>query len=233
MFKRIVMGYLRDEAGNDDGGAGGNGGGGRTFTQDDVNALLAKERRGLQAKLDEATKASSATAERLAELEANAAKAAEERELEGKTALEKLEHKHKKDLELAHRQIEESKKTIAEREALAAQRLEVLNRERVANGLVGHFGKAGVLPERLSEAVRYSMTDFADVTVHEDGSITGTYGDLVDKSLADISAAWAAAHDNFLPAPKGGAGTRASNANLGTRSLADMSLEEMAALANK
>lgn len=219
-----------DDGSNQGGGSGGNAPP-ATFTQEQVNALLAKERRSQQAKVDEVTKAAQATAERLAELEANAARLAEEKELEGKSALEKLEHKHKKDLELANRQLEESRKAIAERDALAAKTLETLNRERVANGLVGYLGKAGVIPERLSEAVRYSMIDFTDVKVGEDGTITGSYGDLVEKPLAELSAAWAASHDNFLPAPKGGAGTRPSNGNLGSRSLADMSLEEMASIA--
>lgn len=221
MFKRILIGRLMDEAGEADGGGGNPAPESKTFTQDAVNALLAKERRAFEAKLKEhATKATDADTLR-AELE----KLREEKELAGKSELERFERKYQTDVAALQRQ-------IAERDTAAKAAAEALHRERVGTRLQAELGRAKVMPAHLDKAVKLASLELADVTIGDDGRVTATFGDLIDKPIADVIAAWVKENDFLLPAPSGGAGTRSPNGLPAGKKLTQLSNDELIAAGN-
>ncbi len=224
MFKRVLIGFLMDEAGDANQGGGGSDAP-KTFTQDQVNALLAKERRGLQSQVD-------AMKSQLGEfdtIKAELEKAREEKELAGKTAAEKLEHKYQKDLGLLQKKIEELSAGIAERDSIVKQTESTLFEERLSGRLSAELGKQKIIPQYLDKAAKLARLELSDVKF-EDGKWIASYGDHVEKPIADVIAAWAKDNDNFLPAPAGGAGSRAPNGAPAGKKLSDMSVDELLAL---
>jgi hypothetical protein len=199
---------LLDEAGE---GMGGGGGEAPKFTQSQFEAAirdrLGKSKAEASAKIAELESRLTGFDELKSEFE----KAKEEREMAGKSAIEKLEHKHAKDLGLLQRQIEEYRKGVEERDGLVKQSQAALFNERLSTRISGELGKIKVLPQYLEKAVRLAKMDLADVVIDEAGKVTASYGDHVQKPIGEVLAAWAKDNDNFLPAASGGAGTRAPN----------------------
>lgn len=227
MFKRVLIGLLMDEAGEGNQGGGGSGDAppAKTFTQDQVNALLAKERRGLQSQVD-AMKAQLGDFDAMkSELE----KAREEKELAGKTAAEKIEHKYQKDLGLLQKKIEELSTSISERDALVKQTESTLFEERLGSRLSAELGRQKVIPQYLEKAAKLARLELSDVKF-EDGKWIASYGDHIDKPIGDAIAAWAKDNENFLPAPAGGAGSRTPNGVPTGKKLSDLSVDELLAL---
>ena len=206
---------LRDEATDTNQGGGGGGDTPKTFTQEQVNAFLAKERKAFDAKLKEATTKAGEVDTVRAELEA----LREEKANGERTALEKAEAAHKKATEALQKQ-------IAEKDSAAKAASDELFRERVTTRLSAELGKLNVIPAYLQKAVKLASLELQDLKI-DGGKLTASYGDHVDASIADVVAAWVKDNENFLPAPSGGAGTRAPTGLPAGKSLADLSIDEL------
>lgn len=215
----------------DDSGEGGDGGGEPTYTKAQVEKMisdrLAKQSRSHEAKLSELSEQLKGFDELKAEFE----KAKEEKELAGKTAAEQLEHKFTKELGLREKRIQELEALAAEREKAATTASEQLRTERIQTRLSSELTKAKVIPQFADKAVRLAMLELADVDIDENGTITASYGDYIEKPLAEVVQAWTKDNENFLPAPMGGAGTRPSNGMTGRNaSYEQMTKDELASL---
>lgn len=190
---------LLNEAGDNEGGGGG-GDPAKTFTQDELNKMLAAERRKTEKQLNDAT----AKATKAAELEAELAKLKEEKELAGKSEIEKLQRKYDNDVAALQKQ-------IAEKDGVVKTASEQLNQERISARLVNALGKANVMPAYIGKAAKLAYGELEDIKVGEDGNAIATYNDLIDKPLNEVVAAWVKDNEMFLPPPVGGGGTRGSN----------------------
>lgn len=167
----------------------------------------------MRAKLEELTPLQ----ERLKQIE-------EEKELAGKSATEKAEARYQRDLEKLRRENEETRKALAERDALVADSQKTIRTERTSRAVMDAMSAAKVIrPEKAVKAAMLDITfDYAD-----DGSILATYGDAAETSVAAAVAAWAKDNDHFLPAPAGGAGTRANSGGRHSKPLSEMTPEEL------
>jgi hypothetical protein len=228
MFVRFLDGLarvLRDEAGESNQGGGGETPAPKMIPQDQANALIAKEKRTWQAKIAEYE-------ERLKELDSIKSefeKVREEKELAGKTAAEKLEHKHTTEMARLQKQLEELRGGITERDARVKQAETTLSEERLGRSIVDELGKAKVLSQSLGKAARLARLDISEPQF-ADGKWVATYGDLIDKPIGEVIAAWAKDNPEFLPAPAGGAGTRAPNGVQSPKNLWDLEPTDLLAI---
>lgn len=199
----------------------------KTFTQEQVNALIAREVGKLKSKFGDYD-ALREQAARLSDVEAERQRLVEERELAGKTAEERLRVQHQRELDRLQKALADRDKAIAEREQMATQAQQTLRAERVGNALTAALGKHRVIPTYLESARKLAQLDIA-VEHGEDGSVTATYGDTVG-SIEQAVAAWVKDHDNYLPAPSGGAGTRTPNGVPTGKPLHELSTDELVRL---
>ena len=167
----------------------------------------------LQAQIEEL----SPLAERLSEME-------EAAEMAGKSAAEKERARAEKEHRKLLAQLEDSKRAIAEREQLAAERLATIHRDR--EGLAVRDVLAAEKAINAGKAARYALTEIQ--IEHGDDGMTATYGDLDGVTVAEAVKAWLKDNDNFLPAPAGGAGTRPGSA-LGGKSSQNASSRDLIA----
>ena len=161
----------------------------------------------------------------LASLREAAAKAEEERELAGKSAEEKARIRYEKETVKREKALEEARALIAEKDQIAAQRLATLQTERATREIGDALASKKAI--NAGKAAQYAMTQIT-ISHNEDGSMSASYGDSEDVSIAEAVEEWLKDNDNFLPIPAGGASTRNGNFTPGKRSQADMSLDEIA-----
>lgn len=173
----------------------------------------------MRAKLEELTPLQ----ERLKQIE-------EEKELAGKSATEKAEARYQRDLEKLRRENDEARKALAERDAIVADSQKTIRTERTSRAVMDAMSAAKVI--RPEKAVKAAMLDIT-FEYSDDGSIVASYGDTTDVSVAQAVAAWAKDNDHFLPAPAGGAGTRANSGGHSSKPLHDLSDEELLRLGKR
>lgn len=226
-----------------DAGAGGAGTdtkageGSKTFSQADVNGLLARERRAWETKAADAQKAiETKLAEAMQKLEKHEA----DKALEGATGKD--------------RDILALRQTIAKLEADRKADNEKLSaaekaREEAIGAFRGHRARgvvkdallaAGALkgPKALDQATRTFLEEGkAEITVGDDDglAVAVTFEGKRYDSLAEAVTYWLTQNDHFLATPGGGSGAKnpkGSGGN-GSRALADMTVEELARLSAK
>lgn len=184
-----------------------------------VQTRLAKEQKKYGAEL-ESLKAQLSETEalkaRLAELEESA-------EMAGKSAAEKAQAAIQKQIDKAAREADELRKALAERDARVTQAETTLRTERATRQVMDALASEKAI--NATRAAKYAMTDIA-VSFADDGTVTATYGDVDEGTVAEAVKAWLRDNDNFLPPPPGGAGTRqggqAGAAPLHERSAAEL-----------
>lgn len=210
----VVSSLCSAEGGGDDGGGGG--GDDQRFTQDDVNTMIAKERKSWESKskkqLDEATsKAQEQVDEVKAELE-ELRKKHEEATLDAdqreKAALERAQKAIEKKLE-----DQQAKLTEAEKRAQLAD--QVLATERRARHLGRALTEAKAYPEALGDALSVFQAA-AEVELDDKGDIVsvkyneGEYTDIKEAAKAFLND-----RPHFAQAEGGGAGTRTPTGSRG------------------
>jgi hypothetical protein len=199
----------------------------KTFTQEQVNALIARERKSLEAKI----KADSDTA--IGELRSKLEQLELEKADAGKSAAEKEKAAAARQLATYEAKLAELAKAKDEASSLAAQQAQALRDTKVDYALNSLLATHKVLPE----ATRFALKGFRDdakIEYDETGAIAAV--DVLDKrftKLDDAVAEWMKQHGAlFTAAPSGGAGTRASN-GLGGKTLSKQSTEDLIAAANE
>lgn len=202
-----------------DAGAGGDGGGApapKTFTQEEVSRIAAKEKsdgeRAARAKVEQEL-----TAKFTTERE-ELAKRIEELELAGKTAEQRAEHDRKVKAEADQKAREAREAAInKERDDARAEAAAIKSRWlndkidlQVSNALVA----SNALASASQQAARIFALDAKIDTNPEDGSITSIiYGGQSYTKPAEAAAAFLKANPHFAAAasPNGGSGARGGN----------------------
>jgi hypothetical protein len=218
---------LREGEGGDPGGGGGDKPATpKTFTQDELNGFLAKERRKFADYDDVKAKAG-----KVDELVKQVAELNEKLELAGKSEGEKTKllaerMEKQKALELAALM-----KSNEEARATAARAVEAHLETKIRFGITHILTEAKALPEGLS----YAVDAFRRETKIEFDDATGKFSSIEVDGIpfADpkkAAEAWLKVRPMFQAAPVGGGGTRGSNGAGVGRSFDQMSPAELAEL---
>ncbi len=198
----------------------------RSFTQDDVNRIVGRERKKLEEELR-----TRPTAEEFGELKEQLRTIHDEQAMSGKSQLEKAQLAHERELEkLTHKltSLAEETKT-KESEAVAAKAQ--LNDYRTRTAFSSALNKAGVYAEAADDALDVLLGRIKDVDLKND-SIIATYGEAMDESPEEIAKLFLEDKKHFATAKVGGAGTKApTNAVRSQQKAADLSMDQLAELA--
>jgi|GEM_PF-4700677 len=195
----------------DGGGGGGGGGDDKTFTQEDVNALLAKERKKLEDKFKDYDDLKTKAGE-VDDLKTRLETLEEEKDLAGKTAEEKERARAEKERTKLLADLEEAKTAREEAEAKLKSEGEAHRMTKVRTRLGTELTAAGVFPkaaeDALSTMLASSELDFDEetgalktLTLSHDG--TRYTPDEIGKACES----YLKAKPHFAKAPAGGAGT--------------------------
>lgn len=195
-----------------------------TFTQEQVNALIAKERKASEAKFERTL------AERTAETNAKLAELQQAQEDAGKSAAEKAQAQAARERAVIEAKLADTAKTLAERDALVAARTQELRDTRLDYEIGGLFAARKVMPEAQRAA---SLVFRADAKFEHDDSGKVIAVDLGNKRFDSVAAAmdeWMKTNGAiYVAAPAGGAGTKPGSAGTGGRKLVDMTDDELLA----
>lgn len=201
--------------GDGDGGTGGAGGAGdagaggkpdKTFTQAELNAILAREKRSAE---ERAAKTHSEAAAKLqAELEELRAKY----EDSNKSAAEKAAAAAARERAAVEAKLAETNKALAERDALLTRHQQELRDTKLNHELNALFGARKVLPEAMRAATLVFRADAA-IEYDAEGKVVGV--DVGSKRFGTVAEAlddWMKSNGAiYVAAPAGGAGTRQGN----------------------
>lgn len=202
-----------------EGGEGGGGGGGgdkppaKTFSQEDVNAMIAKERKALEAKFADYEDLKGKVGE-VDELKKQLESIREEAELKGKSEAEKARIQLEKRMQQFEQRVAQAEKERDEAKAAAETaskaRLDVIKRHQVMAALQSH--KVSDLDEATHSFLRH-----AEIETDDDGNITGiAVGDGHFDKPEQAAAAFLKLKPTYAPFPGGGSGGVGPNAGGGT-----------------
>lgn len=202
----------------------------KQFSQDDVNRLIARERR----KFEDELKARP-SAEQLQELQAKLDSIQEEREMAGKSEREKAEHKHQQELAKLNQKIQQLSEEAKQKEQAVAEAQKTLQTERMNRAFGAALQEAGVYAGASSDALRVLIAELKDPEIDPDsGAVTAGYGDLIADDPKVIAKKFLEDKPYFATAKSGGAGTKQPNTQARTtRSIAEMSADELAEAAGQ
>lgn len=214
------------------GGAGGAGDGGsggkpdKTFTQAELNALIAKERRASEERLGKQF------AEERAKTQTELEELRTKFEESGKSAAEKERLAEQRARAAAETKLAEQAKLLAERDTLLARHQQELRDTRLGHELDSLLAAKKVLPEAMRAARLVFLAD-AKVEYDAENKVVGV--DVGPKRFASVAEAiddWMKANGAiYLAAPAGGAGTRMGNGGP-SKPFYQQSTEENIAAAN-
>lgn len=190
-----------------------------------VQTRLSKEAKKYESQLAELQ----AKAAKSDELSARLAELEEAAEMAGKTAVEKEQARFQREFDKLRRDAEEKAKAIAERDAQLSEYQRTLQQERTSRALMDAMSAAKVI--RPEKAAKAAMLDIQ--IEHTDEGMRASYGDVHEGTIAEALAAWTKDNDHFLPAPAGGAGTRANSGGRHAKPLHEMSDEDLLRLGSR
>jgi hypothetical protein len=195
----------------------------RSFSQDDVNRYVARERKRLEEELK-----ARPTAEQLQELQSRLAQMEEEKELAGKSEADRIEHKYQRELEKQRQSYEKLLNDMKEKDALAVAARQELDDYKVRTSFGEALNKAGVYGPAADDALDALLKRIEN----RDGFVESgraDYGDLLDETPESIAKRFLEERPHFASAKVGGAGTKPpNNAVARNRTVADMTMEELA-----
>ncbi len=217
--------------GSGDGGGGGAGGDDKTFTQADLNRMVANERRSNQAKMDTLQ----ASADKVPGLETTIQEAKEAKELADADAAGQATILAQRQADQHQAKLEEKDLRIAGLEADKAAGDTRLTDFQTRTTIGQELAKAGMLGAAAKHAIPAMMAD-SEVTLNEDGSIATIKLDKVMQAdLATAVAQFLTDNPHFKAAPPGGSGSGAPNGGAGgsDKPIAEMSQQERWAAARQ
>lgn len=193
------------------GGAGGSGTGTqapKTFTQEEVNGIVAKEVKGVRSKLEAAQAEST---KKTAELQAQLEKLTGDLEIATKPDAEKAKLIAEREQAKSRSLLETAAKERDEAKAIAAKAVADLQSFKMDTLLTDALASQKANPETLKQAVLLMKLDGA-CEFDDQGNLAVTVptGRMTD--LKKAAEHWLKANPHFLPAPAGGAGTKRPNA---------------------
>lgn len=226
-----------------DAGAGGDGGDGGTGGAGDAGAGGKPDKTFTQAEFNSHLASARKAFERDAEKKMADAIAAQKAELEalkiqleesGKSSAEKERLAADRARAAIERDLDAERKARAADAAALAQSKMQLRETTLGYELSGLFAAKKAAPESLQDAVDLFKLR-AKIEYDEDGKVVGVdYGsgryETVEKA---VDAFWKDRGATFSAAPAGGAGMRLGNANLGNKPLTEMSDDDLIQQANQ
>lgn len=222
-------------SGEGEGGGEGGGGekGGKTFTQEEVNSLIAKTRRELEQKATESQKAHEA---KLAEITAKLEAFESEKKLEGVTGKDREIERLKQSIAKLEADAKAAADARAKAEGDAKAIGDKFRTHRASEVVRDALLKAGALtdPKAIALATRTMMQDGSiDIAEDEKGnlSIAHVFDGKRFDAVQDAAKTWLEQNALFSKAAGGGGGTKAPNGSGtgGAKQLADASFEQLAA----
>lgn len=134
----------------------------------------------------------------------------DEKEMENKTGLEKLEHQYSKEVEKRERAINELKANLDAATKGLTDAQSTLQGERISRTLGDALDKNKVFSGARRDALHALISEVSDVEQADDGSFTASWGEMIDAGANEIAEAFLKTRAHFAEAPSGGAGTRRS-----------------------
>lgn len=194
----------------------------KSFSQEDVNRFLARERKKFEEEM-----AQRPTAEQLSEVQAQLRKLTEEREMAGKTEVEKLQVQHTREMEkLNHKFQQLAEESKAKDEAVHAAQT-TLRTERMSRAFGAALTKAEVYGSASSDALRVLMGEVKDVDIDDKGTVRASYGeDLIDEPPEAIAKKFLEDRPYFASAKLGGAGTSPPTNRSAPKGVQDMTQDQ-------
>lgn len=226
--------------GIDGGGAGGGGGdggdgGAKTFTQDDVNAIIAKERKTWEAKSGEALKAAKEeSATKLSELQAQFDAMKTEFEDSKLSAADKEKKAAERAQNAANTKIAELQTAIKAEQEKTAAATATLQGERVSRHLSAGLNAANVFKGALADAVD-AFGKVAKVDLDESGKLTTvTLGEASYTDIKEAATAFLKERPHFQKGPPGGTGSGSpGSSDFGGKPMHEASDDELWAASQK
>jgi hypothetical protein len=199
-----------------------------SFSQEDVNRIVAKERKRFEQEL-----ASRPAPESFQELQRKLEAVSEEKELAGKSQMEKIQHQYMKDLEKRERHNLELQKRLESLDNEYKQAQETLRNERTSRAFRDALLSNGVHAPAAEDALKVLMSTVRDVEQTEDGRIKATFGKLMDEEPAKIAQQFLRERPFYASASSGGAGTRPSNGSPIPKNIGELGADQLWELAGQ
>lgn len=199
-----------------------------TFTQAQLDGIIADRLKKLTAELEPLKAAAAKTAE----LEATLAKEREERELLGKTEAEKARIAAEK----ASAKLALDRET-ALRETKAEKELRLAAEAKLTDHIKSTHVQSGLLAAKVhGPAITHATQLFAleaEIDLDEKSAVTAVrVGGISYATVALAAAEWLKANPHFAAAPAGGTGQRPGGGQLGGKPLHEQSVESLFAAGN-
>lgn len=185
----------------------------KTFTQDDLNAILAKERKSAEAKTVQAIEAARQAAQKEADAKlAEQAARLEELENKGKSAEERERLAAEKAAKAIQAERDSLSAKLAEHEATIKAKDERIAHIRNVNLVTGLYGEAKGLPTMLRHAIPAILADI-QFDFDETDKATAARIDGLTKTPAEAIKHWLSKpeNDGFLAHAGGGSGGNRAN----------------------
>jgi hypothetical protein len=205
----------------------------RTFSQDDLNRIVAKRNKDLLKELE-----ARPTSEQYNELREKLEALIEDKELQGKTEIEKIRHSNQRELEKLtakvaqyDEQMKAKDLAIAEAQKKLQEEAAILQRERLSRAFSAALQKAEVVSVGANDALMILLNELREPEISERG-VRASYGkDLIDEVPEVIAKKFLQEHPHYASVRGGGAGTTMPNGQPLPRNLADLSQDELFELA--
>ena len=199
-----------------------------TFTQDEVNGFLAKEKNAILERFKDydAIKEQAGKVGELAQQVADLTNAAE---LADKSKEEQAQIIAQRAAAQSEAEIAGLRQQVIDLTGSAEQATGALHTFRMSTHVGSALATAGVLPSAAAHAQAAMLAD-VEIKLGDDGKIAGiVYGEVPQKDLAAASSKWPAANPHFKAATKGGGGTeQPTGGTLSTEDRDNMSADELA-----
>jgi len=197
----------------------------KSYSQSDLDRVVKNRLKTLKSELE-----ARPTLEQLAEVQAQLEELKTEKDMKGKSEMEKIEHQHTREFEKLTNQYTQLEAQLKERDDLVAASQATLRNYQLESAFSAALGKAGVYPKGATDALKVLMSEIEEPEIGDTG-VRATYGDEFNEPPEVIAKKFLEDRPHFAAATVGGAGTTAPNGMPRAKNLDDMSVDELWAAA--
>lgn len=197
----------------------------RSYTQADLDRVVKNRLKTLKSELE-----ARPTSDQLDELQAKIDELMTEKDLHGKSEMERIEHQHTREFEKLTNQYTQLEAQLKERDTLVADAQQRLRSYQLESAFSAALGKAGVYAKGAPDALKVLMSEIQEPEISDSG-VRATYGDEFNEPPEVIAKKFLEDRPHFATATVGGAGTTAPNGMPRHKNLDDMSVDELWAAA--
>lgn len=183
---------------------------GAQFTQEDLNRINAKHKRRVQ-ELEEQLEHARVKLGEVDDLKTKLQQLSDEKELAGKSEIEKLQHQHAREQEKWVQKLKHVEDQLNAKEQAIQSAQQTLHGERMARAFSTALDSVDVYGPGKNDALEVLLSKVKDVQFTDDGEVRATYGELIDESPQSIAAKFLQERNWYQRAVIGGAGTERPN----------------------